>query len=156
MQPKCRPRVLFWRLLPGIRWARTCWRRAPPGETGVPGSPRYSTQRCPWGPRWPGCRPAGPRGCGRRDCTGSSWTGCSGCRSRWAGAAAAEPAGPRNVERSWPSWRTLEEKDRSDDWMYFCSSINSNTVQTSLIDSYRLIEITCKNKELVGSLAPIK
>lgn len=104
---QCPPHIFMWRLSPGIHWARKCWRPAPLGATGVPGSLRYSTLHCPWGPRWPGYRPAGPQGCGRRGCTGSSWTGCSGCRSRWAAAGVAEPAGPRNAARSWPSWRTL-------------------------------------------------
>lgn len=104
---------MVYRLLPGIHWARKCWQRAPPGSTGVPGSPRYSRQHCPWGRRWPGCRPAGPQGCGRHGCTGSNWTGCSGCRSHLTGAEAAEPSGLQNAARSWPSWRSLEERDQS-------------------------------------------
>lgn len=99
-------------MIPGIRWARRCWRPAPPGATVWSESPTRSTPGRPEVRRWPGRTPAAPPGCGRHGCTGSSWTGRSACHSRSGSAAAAERGGPRRAGRSSPTCMILERRRR--------------------------------------------
>lgn len=93
---------------PGTRWARRCWQPARPGATVCRETPKCSTPGFRVDRRSPARTLAGPRDCGRRGCTGSSWTGRSACRSRSASAAAAEHDGPRRAGRSSPTCRTLK------------------------------------------------
>ena len=96
------------KFVPGIHLARRCWRPTPPGATVLRETPTRSTPDCRADHRWHARRPVGLQDCGRRGCTGSSWTGHSACHFHSASAAAAEHDGRWHAGKSSPACRTLK------------------------------------------------
>lgn len=96
------------KVVPGIHWARRCWRPVRPGATVCRETRRCSTLDCRADPHWLAHMPLRLRGCVRHGCIGSSWTGHSECHFHSATAAAAEHDDPRRAGWSSPTCRTLK------------------------------------------------